>query len=95
MSAEGDRYEHWFHSLPDEPHVEHVREHMRNVRQTIHITPVPVHLGAARLARICEQLCGFLARSGDGLIQVYQEGFFSADGASLFPCRAVHRLKTN
>ena len=46
------------------------------------------------MATICEQLSGFLARTNDGLIQVYQEGFFSAQGESLLPFCPRHRLKT-
>jgi hypothetical protein len=79
----------------DEPHRDLVLSHVRRTQQIIHLMPCPnLEIGPSKMARICEQMCGFLARTNDGLIQVYQEGFFSAQGESLLPHCARHRLKT-
>ena len=83
-----------FESQTNEPQLSRVLEHVRRTRQILHLTPFPYVLGKDKLARICEQLCGHLCRETDGMIQVYQEGFFSAQGESLLPCRPQHRLKT-
>jgi hypothetical protein len=78
-----------------EPHRDLVLAHIRRTRQIIYLTPCPVvGLGSSKLARICEQLCGFLAREHEGIIQVFQEGFFSTEGESLLPYCPRHRLKT-
>ena len=86
------------------PYCEDVIQHLRNTCQSINLMPVPWFpkklfatrstLGPSRLARVCEQLCGHLARATDGMIQVFQEGFFTADGESLLPHAPQHRLKT-
>jgi len=52
-------------------------------------------LGPARLARICEQLCGCLARTCDGLIGASQAGLFSPEGQPLLPGFPPHKLKTS
>jgi len=78
-----------------ETNCDHIIDHVRNTRQTIFLDPIEVTLGEYKLARICEQLCGFLARETDGLIHVYQEGFFNAEGESIFPRCPKHRLKTS
>jgi hypothetical protein len=75
------------------PHSEFVYNHLRQVTQSVTITPL-ANLGAVKLARVCEQICGQLAESTDGLIHVFQEGFFNRDGESLLPCNPKHRLKT-
>ena len=80
--------------LPDEPHRDYVLEHIHNTRQTVSLMPISALLGHSRLARICEQLCGYVARASEGLIHVYQEGFFSPEGESLWPHCPRHRLKT-
>jgi hypothetical protein len=70
-------------------------EHVRRTQQVIHLVPcASLELRPSKMARMCEQLCGFLARTSDGLIQVYQEGFFSAEGKSLLPYCPSHNLKT-
>ncbi len=79
----------------DEPHRDLVISHIRRTQHVIHLVPTPVlELGPSKLARMCEQLCGCLARTNEGLIQVFQEGFFSAQGESLLPYCPRHRLKT-
>jgi hypothetical protein len=87
--------EHWLSAMLDEPHRDLVISHIRRAQQVIHLVPTPVReLGPSKLARMCEQLCGCLARTNEGLIQVFQEGFFSAQGESLLPYCPRHRLKT-
>jgi hypothetical protein len=78
----------------DGPNCERVIQFLRQTQQTITITPMPCILGSTKLARICEQICGHAARATEGLIHVYQEGFFDAEGESLFPYCAKHRLRT-
>lgn len=78
----------------DGPNCETVIQHIRQTRQTITITPMPCTLGSTKLARICEQLSGYVARTTEGLIHVFQEGFFDAEGESLFPYCPKHRLRT-
>lgn len=83
----------------DGPNCEKVIQHLRHTCQTVTITPIATTtagfpLGQAKLARVCEQLCGHVARETDGLIQVFQEGFFDVQGESLFPYSPKHRLKT-
>ena len=66
-------------AMLDEPHRDLVISHIRDTQQVIHLVPTPVlELGPSKLARMCEQLCGCLARTNEGLIQVFQEGFFGA-----------------
>ncbi|ADB15359.1 hypothetical protein Psta_0673 [Pirellula staleyi DSM 6068] len=76
------------------PNGESVIEHLRQTCQSITITPIMGSLGQARLARICEQICGQLAQLTEGLIHVYQAGFFDAKGESLHPYCPKHRLRT-
>lgn len=76
------------------PNAEAVIEHLRARRQTVTLTPIGINFSPTKLARICEQVCGYLARATDGLIQVYQEGFFNTDGESIFPQNPKHKLKT-
>jgi len=78
----------------DGPNCETVIQHIHQTRQTISITPIAFTLGSTKLARICEQVSGCVARATDGLIHVYQEGFFNAEGESLLPYCPQHRLKT-
>lgn len=73
---------------------ETVIQHIRQTRQTITIKPVPCTLGNTKLARICEQVSGYVARTTEGLIHVFQEGFFDAEGESLFPYCPKHCLRT-
>jgi hypothetical protein len=73
---------------------EKLLEHLGRTKQAISIMPVPI-AREARMARVCEQICGYLCRTIDGLIQVYQEGFFDPQGESLFPKNAKHRLNTS
>jgi hypothetical protein len=90
------------------PHIEFVRQnpdwgtaadgesiltHLHSARQIISVMPIAVGR-EARMARICEQICGQLCRLTDGFIAVHQEGFFSPQGESLFPRCANHRLMT-
>jgi hypothetical protein len=77
------------------PNCEDVIQHLRKTRQTVYITPTNTTLGSTRLARVCEQLCGYFARATDGLIHVFQEGFFNPEGESLHPYCPQHRLKTS
>ncbi len=76
-----DRLENAEHVLKDvlnEPNRDLVLSYVRRTQQVIHLTPcASVEIGSSRMARICEQLCGYLARTNGGLIQVYQEGFFT------------------
>ena len=76
------------------PNCDRVIEHLRQTRQTITILPMPCKFGDAKLARICEQICGYVARETEGLIHVFQTGFFNAEGESLFPYCPTHQLKT-
>lgn len=76
------------------PHAELVFDHLHQVKQSITVVPLSCDFGSAKLARICEQLCGFLAESTDGLIHVYQEGIFNREGESLLPYNPKHKLKT-
>jgi len=88
--------EHSLSAMLDEPHRDLIVSHIRRTQQVVHLVPLAViELGPSRKARICEQLCGFLARTTEGLIHVYQEGFFSSDGESLLPYCPRHKLKTN
>lgn len=77
----------------DGPNCEIVIQHIRQTRQTITITPMPCSMGSAKLARICEQVSGYVARTTDGLIHVFQAGFFDAEGESLFPHCPKHHLR--
>jgi hypothetical protein len=82
-------------TMSDEPHRDVVLSHLRETRQLIYLVPCPAPgIGAAKKARMCEQLCGALARICDGLIQVYQEGIFNSRGESLLPCNPKHSLTT-
>jgi hypothetical protein len=76
------------------PNLELVIAHLRKTQQSVFLTPISKKLGPAKMARACEQLCGYIARATDGLIHVYQEGFFSPEGESLHPYAPRHRLKT-
>lgn len=78
----------------ENPNYDYVIQCLRETRQTIWLTPVPYTLGQTKMARICEQLCGFLARTTKGVIHVFQEGIFSIDGESLHPYCPKHWLKT-
>jgi hypothetical protein len=69
-------------------------QQLRKTHQTVHVMPFCGWLGKAKMARICEQLCGYLACATEGLIHVYQAGFFNRDGESLHPYCPQHRLKT-
>jgi hypothetical protein len=90
-----EQIEHSLSALLDEPHRDLIVSHVRRTRQVINLVPLAViELGPSRLARICEQLCGILARTTQGLIQLYQEGFFTSDGESLLPHSPRHKLKT-
>jgi len=79
---------------PGSEHRETLLSHLKATGQVINIMPMPM-VRVAKMARICEQLCGYLCRELNGLIQVYQEGFFSREGESLFPKNPIHRLKTS
>jgi hypothetical protein len=64
-------------------------------QQIIHLVPCSgAEIDPATLAAMCEQLCGMIAGTSEGLIQVYQEGFFDCQGESLLPYRPGHRLQT-
>ncbi len=64
-------------------------------QQIIHLVPsAGAEIDPATLAAMCEQLCGIIARTSEGLIQVYQEGFFDFRGESLLPYCPGHRLRT-
>lgn len=76
------------------PNCDPVIEHLRSRQQTFSLKPIDPRVGATRLARICEQVCGYLARETDGLIHVFQEGFFTTQGESFFPVNPKHKLKT-
>ena len=77
----------------DEPHRDAVLNHVLQSSQTIHLTSV-LATRPARVARVCEQIVGYLCRTLNGIIQVHQEGFFGATGESLVPKNDRHRLKT-
>lgn len=77
------------------PNCDDVIQYLSDTRQTVTVTASGFALGPSKLARICEQLCGYLARETDGLIHVYQEGFFSQNGDSLHPFCPEHRLRTS
>jgi hypothetical protein len=70
-----------------------ILNHLRQTVQAITLKPM-AYTASARMARVCEQLCGHLCRIMNGLIQVHQEGFFDAAGQSIYPRNDVHRLKT-
>jgi len=76
------------------PNYDYTIQHLRKTRQSVYLTPVAGRLGTTKMARICEQLCGYLACATEGLIHVYQSGFFNPDGESLYPYCPQHRLKT-
>jgi hypothetical protein len=78
----------------DGPNCENVIQHLRQTRQTITVTPIGFKSDRSRLARICEQVSGYVAWATEGLIHVYQEGFFNAEGESLLPYCPQHRLRT-
>jgi hypothetical protein len=64
-------------------------------QQIFHLVPSSgAGIDPATLAAICEQLCGIFARTSEGLIQVYQEGFFDSLGESLLPYIPGHQLRT-
>ena len=88
------RLEKILSEMDDEPHRDFVLAHIRRTCQSVHVIPLDFTLGMSKLARMCEQLCGYLARETEGLIQVFQEGFFSAEGESLLPHCPRHKLKT-
>jgi hypothetical protein len=90
-----ENMEHLLSAVLDEPHRDLIVSHIHRTQQVINLVPLAViELGPSKKARICEQLCGFLARTTEGLIQVYQEGFFGSDGESLLPYCPRHKLKT-
>jgi hypothetical protein len=90
-----DKFAEIVEAMAQEPHRDLVIAHLRRTQQVIYLTPlVTVGLSARIRARICEQLCGILTRTAEGLIQVYQEGFFSPQGESLLPYSPRHRLQT-
>jgi hypothetical protein len=98
----GDQdFDDWVHSFAaSEPwfreheNWEHVKDFVSRAKQRIVIRAM---LGSRpyQLARVCEQLCGAIGRQTDGLIQVFQEGFFNLEGESLLPKQPSHRLKTS
>ncbi|MFN0197962.1 MAG: hypothetical protein ACKVT0_14550 [Planctomycetaceae bacterium] len=82
-------------TIQGEKYQEMIINHLRHTRQILHILPTGLSLGNAQLARVCEQVCGFLARETSGIIQVFQEGFFNPQGQSLMPHNPKHKLNTN
>ena len=66
---------------------------LQRTRQIVNIVPVGV-LKATQQARVCEQICGTVARQSDGIITVFEAGLFNQAGESIFPHNPVHRLKT-
>jgi hypothetical protein len=79
-----------------EPNGDIVTSHICRAQQIIHLVPCPsTNLDQNTLATMCEQLCGILARTSAGLIQVPQEGFFDLSGESLLPRRPGLRLTTS
>lgn len=82
--------------LSDRPNSDRVLAQIRRTQQIVHLVPCAVvELGAIKLAKMCEQLCGPIVHPGDGMIQVYQAGFFSSRGESLLPYSHRHKLRTN
>jgi hypothetical protein len=87
--------EQFARELGDKPNCDLVLEHIRRTQQVVHLVPCAVaELGARRLAKACEQLCGPIVRPDDGVILVYQAGFFGAKGESLLPYNRRHNLRT-
>jgi hypothetical protein len=78
-----------------EPNGDIVTSHICRAQQIIHLVPCRgTNLDPNTMATMCEQLCGILARTSGGLIQVQQEGFFDSRGESLLPHCPGHRLTT-
>ncbi len=82
----------WVESMVDEPNKAVVLAHLKQTCQIISVTPLPQTIGIDRIARICEQLCGYLAREFRGLIHVEAAGVFNRDGNSFFPYNPKHCL---
>ena len=78
-----------------QPNGDIVTSHVCRAQQIIHLVPCRgTNLDPNTMATMCEQLCGILARTSGGLIQVQQEGFFDSRGESLLPHCPGHRLTT-
>jgi hypothetical protein len=93
--GELEQAEDCLRELLHEPNGDLVISHICRAQQIIHLVPCPgIKLDPITLATMCEQLCGILARTSEGLIQVYQEGFFDSRGESLLPYSPEHRLTT-
>lgn len=84
----------WVEGMVDKPNKAAVLAHLKQTCQIISVTPLPQKIGVARLARICEQLCGYIARECQGLIHAEAAGVFDEKGRSIFPCNPKHRLTT-
>lgn len=82
----------WVESMDDELNKAAVVTHLKQTCQIISVTPFPRTIGIDRKARICEQLCGYLARECRGLIHVEAAGIFNRDGKSFFPYNPEHCL---
>lgn len=95
LSERIQEFPNWLSAYSDEPNLEMLLSAFRQVRQVIHVQPVPGAFGPSKMARICEQLCGYFSSVSEGFIQVYQEGFFTMYGESLLPYNPVHTLKTS
>lgn len=81
-------------SWNDELNLPRVIEHGLHTRQIISLVPLAVQMSPGRLAKLCEKLCGHFCRELDGLIHVFQAGFFNSAGESIFPANPRHRLQT-
>ena len=90
-----DQAEDYLREMLHQPNGDIVISHICRAQQIIHVVPCHgTNLDPNTLATMCEQLCGILARTSAGLIQVHQEGFFDLRGESLLPHRPGHRLTT-
>ena len=93
--AEFEQAEDCLRDLLHEPNGDLVSSLICRAQQIIHLVPCPgVELDPITFATMCEQLCGILAHTSEGLIQVNQGGFFNSRGESLLPYRPGHRLST-
>jgi hypothetical protein len=96
FQSDVEQVEDYLREILHEPNGDIVASHLCRAQQIIHLVPGRgTNLDPNTMATMCEQLCGILARTSGGLIQVQQEGFFDSRGESLLPHSPGHRLTTN
>jgi hypothetical protein len=81
IRAELNSWAAWLETCEHSPHSVPLMEKMIQARQLFTLRPA----GDAEegVARVCQELCRFLAAATEGVWQADGEGFFDADGALL------------